>query len=175
MFGNRYFGARYFGDAYFGQGGDAVPVVVAVTPSQGGIGAKEYESRVRAWWDRIERLHAERRGRERAATEAQRQLAELEAKKRQTKTIVDRRAKLEARMDKYRAETDRISAEIDALQEEISATEARIDLARAQMERRNAEIAARAAIEAQMAIAAQTARDAARRRAMLFLMMTATQ
>lgn len=114
-----------------------------------GGGDHDYAARVRHWWDEIERIQRERREKDRAAEEAQRQLAELEAKKRQTKTLAKRREKLEERIDEYRAETEAMAAQIADLQAQIALAEA--------------------AIEAQLAF------NAARRRAALFMMMAATQ
>lgn len=120
MFGNRYFGARYFGDAYFGQGGDAVPVVVAVTPSQGGIGAKEYESRVRAWWNRIEaEQQAQTERRERVA-ELERQRAALEAKRAESRKKESERSARAKRRAKLVAEIEQVQREIVAAETMIA-------------------------------------------------------
>jgi hypothetical protein len=103
---------------------DYVSLAVPGRP-QGGIGPKDYERRVRAWWDRLESLQGEQREREARETEIQArvrdrqmQLAQLERRKRvesAKSAAAKRRAKLATEIADLQAEQRAMAERIVAV------------------------------------------------------------
>jgi chromosome segregation ATPase len=145
MFQTAFFKAGYWQADYWQQtGGAAPPAVVAAPPLTYGAKPDDYESRVRAHYDRIETLDRERReaeAEEQRITERlagqQRQLAELEAKRarkaqeKRTAASVKRRQKLAAEIERLRAEQTQVAEQIAAVLALIAA--AQNELAEAEM------------------------------------------
>lgn len=136
------FDALSFDNAAFQTG--AATTVAARPLTYGGKPKKrEYESKVREHWERIEEIEREIKAKEQAEQEnvrkqeeAKRQLAELEEKKRQTRTIAERRRKLESRIAAYQSDISELRTAMADLVGEIERARADQELQQTIADRR---------------------------------------
>jgi hypothetical protein len=146
LFNAETFDASAFAAKFFVRSGGSAPVVPAVVPpSQGGIGPqdtrkrRDYETQVRAHWERIEAAERAEQARRERVAELQRQQAEVDAKAARasrSSAVAKRRAKLAREIEALQVEQDRAADEVTEILALIAALEAEIADQHVMMDRR---------------------------------------
>jgi hypothetical protein len=139
MFGDRFWPAVYFGNRYFGPGSGDAPAVAGLTYGAGRASRSDYESQVRAHWERIEAAERVEQARRERVAELQRQQAEVDAKAARasrSSAVAKRRAKLAREIEALQAEQERAADEVAEIRALIGALEAEIADQQVMMDRR---------------------------------------